>query len=425
MTHEVFVGDDDRVRVAVVGGGVIGLSCAYSLARGGADVVVLERGRCGEGCSFANTGWICPSLSAPLAAPKVMSRALLGMLRPNSPLLIQPRLSRTFLRWSWDFWRACAPARYRAATEATVEFLKPTFRLFDSLRAEGIDFELHRTGMVVAAVSEDGIREYANAIEDARRAGYEGPVVVLDADEVRRREPSLSDRVVGGIHVEAERYVRPEELTGGLARYLRAKGVAVMEGTDVRGVARRGRGWTLRTGEADVEADRVVLATGAWAPHLLAPLGIRISFEAAKGYSVTAIGEGTPPRHALYLAEAKVGGSPFGERVRFAGSFDLTGVDSSLRRRRIGAIMRAALPYLRDWRPKTTELQWAGLRPYPADNLPIVGPVPGHEGLYVATGHGRMGITMAPATGEAVRSLVLDERIPPEIEPFGIERLLR
>ena len=413
------------MKVAVVGGGVVGLSCAYSLARAGAEVVVVERGRCGEGCSYGNTGWICPALSAPLPAPKVMSRALLGMLKPDSPLLIQPRLDRTFFRWSWDFWRACAPERYASGLAATVALNRRTFELYDELRSAGVAFEIHKTGMMVAALSESALREYVEMIEGARSAGYEGAVEVLDAVEARRREPSLSDRVVGAIHVGEERYVRPEELCRGLVEYLTRVGVGFREGTHVRGLTRRGGRWTLVTGDGGLEVDRVVVAAGAWSASLLAALGVRISFEAAKGYSITAAGTGTAPGHALYLADAKVGASPFGDRVRFAGVFDLTGIDSSLRRRRIGAIVRSSLPYLGDWRPEKIESQWAGLRPYPADGLPIIGPVPGHEGLYAATGHGRLGITLAPATGEAVRSLVLEDRVPPEVAPFRIERLLR
>ncbi|MFN2469587.1 MAG: NAD(P)/FAD-dependent oxidoreductase [Gaiellaceae bacterium] len=413
------------MRVAVVGAGAIGLSCAYSLARGGADVRVLERGRVGEGCSFGNTGWICPALSAPLPAPGVVFGALAGMLRRDSPLLIQPTLRASFFRWSWDFWRACTSARYQAGLEATVELGRRTFELFDDLRAAGVQFDIHKSGMVVAATTQAGLAEYVEMIDGAREAGYDGPVEVLDAHEVRRVEPALSDRVIGGIQVRAERYVRPEQFTAALARYLRESGTSVEEGVDVRGLTRRNGPWQLDTGDASVEADRVVIAAGAWSPALLTPLEIRLPFEAAKGYSVTASGTGTAPKHALYLAEAKVGGSPFGERMRFAGVFDLTGTDSSLRRRRIGTILRSSLPYLRDWRPKEIELQWAGLRPYPADGLPIIGPVPGQEGLYAATGHGRMGITLAPPTGEAVCSLVLEDRTPEEIRSLGLERFRR
>jgi D-amino-acid dehydrogenase len=419
------VGEDGGMRVAIVGGGVIGLACAHALARGGADVVVLERARCGEGCSFGNTGWICPALSAPLPAPRVMGRALVGMLGRDSPLLVQPRLDPSFLRWSWEFWRACSPERYWAGLEATVALARTAFDLFEELRAAGVEFEIHETGMVVAARTQAGVEEYVTMIEGARSAGYEGPVELLSGDELRAREPALAADVAGGLFVPAERYVRPEELTGALARRLRAGGVDVREGAEVTGLARGNGSWEVTGGDTSVTAERVVLAAGAWSAPLLAKLGIRIPFEAAKGYSVTASGAGVAPRHALYLAEAKVGASPFGDRVRLAGIFDLTGIDSSLRRRRIGAIVRSSVPYFRDWRPEQIELQWAGLRPYPADGLPIIGPVPGNDGLYAATGHGRLGITLAPATAAAVRTMILEGRIPHETRPFAIDRLLR
>jgi D-amino-acid dehydrogenase len=412
------------MKVAVIGAGAIGLACAYSLSGRGADVVVLERARVGEGCSFGNTGWICPALSAPLPAPKVMARALLGMLRRDSPLLVQPRLDRTFFSWSWEFWRACAPDRYRRGLEATVALNRRTFELFDALRADGARFELHKTGMVVAGLSEAGVDEYVEMVEGARRAGYDGEVEVVDGNELRRREPALAEAVVGGLVVPSERYVRPEDLTRALAELLSKRGIEIREAAEVEGLEPRSGGWALRTSGEDVHADRVVVAAGAWSGRLLSALGLRLPFEAAKGYSVTASGPGTPPRHALYLAEAKVGASPFGRSVRFAGIFDLTGIDSSLRRRRIRAILHTALPYLRDWRPEAVESEWAGLRPYPADGLPIIGPVPGRDGLYVATGHGRLGITLAPVTGEAVAELVLAGRTPAEIRPFGLERFL-
>ncbi|HEX2045600.1 MAG TPA: FAD-dependent oxidoreductase, partial [Gaiellaceae bacterium] len=214
------------MRVAVVGGGAVGLCCAWSLARRGADVVVYERDEVGSGCSFGNTGWVCPALSAPLPAPGVMAAALRGMFRPASPVLIRPLFGPAFLRWSWGFWRACAPARYRAGLEATVALARRTFDLFDELRGAGVEFELHSSGMVVAALTDAGLEEYATMLAEAKAAGYEGEVRVLDGDAVRGLEPAAGEAVVGGVHAPAERYVRPESFTRGLADAL------VREGAD-------------------------------------------------------------------------------------------------------------------------------------------------------------------------------------------------
>jgi D-amino-acid dehydrogenase len=399
------------LKVAVIGAGAVGLCCAWSLARRGADVIVYERDRVGSGCSRGNTGWICPGLSAPLPAPGVMTAALRGMLRPGSPVLIRPLIGPAFLRWSWQFWRACAPERYRAGLEATVALSRRTFELFDELRSEGVEFEMHSSGMVVAALTEPGVEEYAAMLGEAAAAGYEGGVRVLDGDAVRALEPAASDAVVGGVHAPAERYVRPESFTQGLADALRRGGADVREGVEVEALG-------------DVDADAVVVAAGVWAGRLLRSVGVRVPMEAAKGYSVTARGRGTRPRHAFYLAEAKVGCSTFGDAVRIAGVFDLTGLDLTLRRRRIETITRSATAYLRDWEPDEIELEWAGLRPYLPDGLPVIGPVPGRDRLFLATAHGRLGITLAPATGELLADVILDGTQPPELTPFAAERLL-
>ena len=396
------------MNVAVVGGGVVGLSCAFALRRAGAEVTVYERGRVGEGCSRGNTGWICPGLSAPLPAPGVMGGALRGMLHRDSPLLISPLLGPSFLRWSWGFWRASTRERYRAGLEATVALTKSAFADYDELRAAGVEFELHSTGMVVAALTEPGLDEYAAMLLEAEKAGYEGPVRVISGDEARELDPALSETVIGGVHAPSERYVRPESVSRGLAAWLRANGSVVEENAPVED-------------PGDLEADAVAVAAGAWSGELLGES--RFPMEAAKGYSITAKSSGTLPRHALYLSEGKVGTSTYdGGLLRIAGIFDLTGINETLKHKRIDAIVRSSAAFLQDWEPDEIELEWAGLRPYPPDGLPVIGSVPGREGLYVATGHGRMGITLGPITGKLLAQVILEGESPRELEPFRIER---
>jgi D-amino-acid dehydrogenase len=333
------------------------------------------------------------------------------MLHRDSPLQISPLHGPSFLRWSWDFWRACTPARYRAGLEATVALTRSAFEDYDDLRSAGVEFEMHSAGMLVAALTQPGLDEYATMLHEAEEAGYEGPVRVVSGDEARKLDPALSNAVMGGVHAPSERYVRPETVSDGLAAWLRANGATVEENTPVERLE-------------ELDADAVVVAAGTWSSRLLDGIA-RLPMEAAKGYSITAKGSGTLPRHALYLSEGKVGTSTYGESLRIAGIFDLTGMDETLKRRRIDAIVRSSAAYLKDWAPEEVELEWAGLRPYPPDGLPVIGRVPGRDDVFVATGHGRMGITLGPVTGKLLAQVVVEGASPPELEPFRIERFAR
>jgi D-amino-acid dehydrogenase len=410
------------VRVAVVGGGVIGLACAWYLQRGGADVVVLERDRVGQAASRGNAGWITPGLSNPIPAPGVVAQALRWAVQPDSPLLVRPRLDPAFLAWCWRFWRVSGRTPYLEGMRALLALNARTLELFDELQADGVDFEMHADGLLFLFLSDAALAEELEVLRELAREGYAGEATALSREEVKALEPAVGDRVSGGIHAPRERHVRPETLTAGLAAALRRGGADIRESTEVTGIERRGSAWRVRTADDEFDADRVVVAGGAWTGKVLAALGVRIAQEPAKGYSVTAMGEGTKPKLPLYFGEAKVGCSPFDGGVRLAGTLELAGVNLTIDRRRLGAVASSAATYLADWRPVRPDLEWTGLRPLPADSLPLIGRAPGHEGLFVATGHGMLGITLAPATGAALAPLVLEDRLVAELEPLRLDR---
>ena len=412
------------MRVAVVGGGVVGLCCAYELQRSGAEVVVVERGRCGGAASLGNAGWIVPSYSAPIQAPGVMKQSLKWMLDRDSPLCVRPRLNPDFLRWSWQFWRSSTRQCFEKGIRALLDLNEHTMRLFDGLRQAGVEFEMHSTGLLIAALSQEALEEVVEEHYEVEKAGYENETELLDHDAVRHLEPALSDHVAGGLHLKAERYVRPESFTSGLVDYLAASDVEVLENTEVRTLARNGRhGWRIHTSRDELEAEGVIISAGVWSARLLAKLGTRLPLEGARGCSVTASGQGAPPHHALKFAEANVTCSPFEDGVmRITGTLDLTGTDSTLDRRRLETVIRSAKQYLHGWEPGKPELEWAGLRPMTPDSLPLIGTVPGLDRLYVATGHGQLGVTLAPATAAKIVPLILEDGLAPELEPFRVDR---
>jgi D-amino-acid dehydrogenase len=191
----------------------------------------------------------------------------------------------------------------------------------------------------------------------------------------------------------------------------------------VTGLARANGGWRIALrGEPTLEAGQVVIAAGAATAPLLAPLGVRLPLIGAKGYSIDLEGAGDAPRMALYLSEPKLGVSPFAAGVRVAGVFELPGRSASVTPARIAQLITDTVPYLASWRPAPGEpastAGWAGLRPQTPDGLPLLGPLDGLPGLYVASGHGMLGVTLAPATGLAIADMIQSGRVPAELEPF-------
>jgi len=413
--------------VAVLGGGVVGLACAHAIEGRGIPVRVLEAGIVGGGASQGNTGWVVPSLSMPLAAPGMLATGLRSALDPHGALVIRPTLDASWLRWLWQFRRSCSRERFRAGVLALVALNRTTLAQFDAYEREGVEFESHSTGMLIVARSEGGLRWFGDLFAELVRAGFEGTMSALDADRARELEPALGDAVRCALHTSVDRYVQPQSLTAGLARALRARGVEIREGARVAALAPEGGGWRLALADGEpLHAGRVVVAAGAATSTLLAPLGVRLPLMGAKGYSVDLRGEGEAPRIALYLSEPKLGLSAFADGVRVAGVFELPARSTAVSPARITRLIEDTMPYLRSWRPAPGEPRagagWAGLRPATPDSLPLLGPLRGAPGLYLATGHGMLGVTLAPASGLAIAEMLASGTVSRELEPFRPQR---
>jgi len=415
-------------RVAVVGAGVVGLACAWELRRRGADVVVLERAGVGQGVSRGNTGWVSPSLTYPLPGPGMLREGVRQLLTGGDAFVLRPRLDPAFVSWLWSFRRNCSSARFDAGIRALLALNRRTLELFDAYRDAGVAFEMHTAGLVVAARTPNGLDLYRRTFQRLRDLGYEGGSIdELDAGGLAALEPALDRaQVFAGLHARVDRFVRPEQLTVGLAERLRAAGVEIHEGCELRTLARRTGGWALATANGPVAAQRVVVAAGLPTAPLLRGLGVRVPLMGARGYSVTITGRGTPPHHALYLAEAKLGLSPFDGGVRVAGVFELGASTEHISPAVGERLLGAARPYLKGWQPDADGPvdAWAGLRPATPDGLPLIGALPGLDDIYLATGHGMLGVTLAPATANLLAPLVLEGRTAPELTPFDPARKL-
>ncbi len=408
------------MRVAVIGGGVIGLLCAHHLRKRGAEVVVLERGRVGEACSAGNAGWVTPSISMPLPAPGLQWQSLRWMLRADSPLYIKPSAAPRMAGWLWNFWRHCNQGDFDRGARAFAELGAETMELYDELATDGAKFESRADGLLMVFRKRSGVEHEVELLE---RFGY-GPILQFSGDDLREMEPALDPEIQHGAHVLSERVVRPESVCRGTADLLVSTGCEVREGCRVASLVRENgsvRAAQLDGGET-VEADAFLVATGAEAAALSREVGRPLPLQAGKGYSVTVEEPEVQLRYPLYLGDVMIGVTPFAGAVRVAGTMELSGINLHLDERRVRALERGAARDVPGVLSGAKTHSWVGMRPITPDGLPILGALPGAENVYVATGHQMLGVTLAPSTGKAMAQLILEGASEVDLAPFSAAR---
>ncbi len=393
--------------VLVIGGGVVGVCAAYYLGRLGRKVTLVEKGAICAGSSFGNAGLVVPSHSVPLAAPGVAFKALGWMFNPDSPFYIEPRFDAARWRWLWRFWRSGTEAHVRRAVPLLRDLHLASKGLFAELtRLEGMACAYEERGVLYAFNTGQGLDGGVAEAERLRGAGL--PPQVLDRAQVEKLE-GLEVRVEGGVYYPQDAHLVPDRFVRGLSGHLAGQGAEVLEHTEVLGLVRQGgRVGLVQTTRGDFAPREVVLAAGSWSPLLAGQLGFVLPIQPAKGYSITFKKPQACPAVPLLLGEAKVGVTPMGEWLRFAGTLELAGLNLSLSQRRVEAILRAVPTYIPGLDPTAMELVevWRGLRPCTPDGLPFLGRVPGCENLTVAAGHATIGLSLGPITGKLVSQVV-------------------
>lgn len=408
--------------VAIVGGGVAGLSAAYFLRQAGVEVTVFEAHRVGSGASHGNAGWLCPAQAGPLPEPGLAAHGLRGLSRPDSPLYFAPRQVPRMLPWLLRFARHCNSRDYRRGVEGLARLGRRTFELFETMQSDGVKLELHRRGLLLAAEDPGLLKAFLEGLAPMRQLGYDIPRAMLDGPATRELEPQLSPDIRAGALLTEHWHVEPSTLMAGLAARLRELGVRIEEGVDVHELddAQRRRP-RLRTSAGGHEADVVVVAAGAWSARLTRGLGFHLPLQAGKGYSFEVVAE-PPLRQALELVDTHLGLSQFDSRLRIAGTMEFSGVNLRLDARRIEAMIRGASRALPGLALERIEHRWVGMRPLVPDGLPVVDRVPGHKRIFIATAYSMLGMTLGAPAGEALAGFIRTGKRPADLEPFRADR---
>lgn len=409
--------------VLVIGGGIVGVSAAYYLARDGLNVHLVEQGDIAAGSSYGNAGLVTPSDSTPLPSPAALRKGLRWMLDPTSPLYIKPRSDLGLLSWLWRFRAACSEEAFHRALPVLGALSRLSLTLYQQLvEEEKIQAVFEQSGLLLLYLTEAGFEEGQHFAATMRERGITSEV--LSSDEVRARVPQARANIVGGIYFHEDAHIEPAGFTRQLADRAQARGATLHTRTEVLGLeVADGRVARVRTTRGDVVADTVVLAAGAWSPLLARDVGLRLPIQAAKGYSITIRRPEGFAETPLILDEAKVAVTPMGEWLRFAGTLELAGLDMHINPVRVEAIKQGVRRYL-DVDPDAEPLVelWRGLRPCTPDGYPIIGRAPRVSNLIIAAGHCMLGITQGPGTGKLVADLVAGREPAIDMAPFAITR---
>jgi D-amino-acid dehydrogenase len=409
--------------VAVVGGGSIGLMTALELSRRGLRPVVLERaGDVLSGCSGGSAGLLSPAHSTPLATPGAVREGLRHMLRRDSPFSMRPRPG--LLLWLLRFMAAARPSQVHAGTEVLLQLSFSSLKLHQALAAGGLDTGLRTLGAMNVYETE---KRFAGGRAEAQALAAHGiKSQVLTLEEARSIEPAVSDGVVGAVFYPDEAQCEPERFLLAAAEAATAAGAVIRTRAEVFDVTMRaGRVTALQTTAGEVKPREMVVANGAWAALLSRRIGLHLPVEGGKGYHIDLARAGSDPAIPVYMQEARVIATPFDNRLRLAGTLQLTGLDMRLDRVRARATLDAGARALRGVHPGRVTEMWRGIRPCTPDGLPVIGRSQRIENVVFATGHAMKGLHLAPATGSLVADVVTGQPPEHDLEPFSPDRFGR
>lgn len=412
--------------VVVIGGGIAGLSTAWFLSQGGAQVTVLEARTIGSGSSFANGGWLCPAQAGPLPEPGITLFAMRSFLERSSPLYISPTYLPRAAAWFLQFRRYCTAAAYQHGMAAIARLGLDTFRLVEEWRAAGVEFEIHKQGMIYAAQDEASAEAALAGLQPMREFGYRLPDGLMTGAELHSFEPALSDIVKAGFLIEEHWHVRSDSLISGLAAWLRERGHQILEGCEVTTLKMHSSGRMLSadTPTASYEAGDFVFATGSWTEAMDQLPGPRLPVEAGKGYSF-AVRPTVMPAHAVLLTDVHVGCTPFADFLRIGGTMEFSGVNRRIDQRRVDTIVRGARRSFQPFADDQIRQVWTGPRPITPDGLPVLGRAPGTPNVYITNGHAMQGVSLSPRSGQALAKLILTGHADDVLAPFNPGRFGR
>ncbi|GBR08785.1 MULTISPECIES: D-amino acid dehydrogenase [Gluconobacter] len=395
------------MKIIVMGAGVIGVTTAWYLAQEGHEVEVIDR-QPGVGLetSFANAGQVSPGYSTPWAMPGLPFKVAKWMMSKHSPLIIRPRFDTAMFRFMGELLANCSEKAYDINKSRMLRIAEYARDKIDALRDEtGITYDGDQKGLIQLFRTDAQVE---HAAEDMRLLAESGiDHQLLNVDEIIAHEPGLAHarhRLRGGLRLPGDQTGDAHLFTRRLAAMAEQKGVKFRLGTNIEAIeATSDSILSIRTSAGRLKADAYVLALGSYSPRLMKPLELRLPIYPVKGYSLTMpiTDESRAPVSTVNDETYKVAITRLGDRIRIGGTAELTGFSLRLSPDR-RETLELSFNEMYGGGDLSAARYWTGLRPCTPDGTPIVGPAPRYDNLWLNTGHGTLGWTMAAGSGQIV-----------------------
>lgn len=413
---------EPKPRILVIGAGIVGLCCAWHLARGGADVTLVDRDGPGEGTSSGNAGAISAGSVAPLAMPGVLKQVPAMLLDPKGALHIPAPYWPAAFPWLWRFVLQARPERVAGIAQALATLMQGAEeRHLEILAAESALDLIVNNGQLYLYRDAPHLAKDAAAWALRREHGLD--MRVLDRAGLLALEPEVSAHYGVAVFLPSQgQSVNPLRQSRTIARGVERLGGRILRGTVSALTTQDHRVTGAMVDGAPHVADQVVLAAGAWSARLLAPLGIRVPLESQRGYHIMLPDPGVMPRRPVVPADRKAFLTPMEEGLRIAGTVEFGGTEAPPNPARAALLLEDLARVYPQADTRGAKPFWMGHRPCLPDSLPVMGPVQAWPGLWCAFGHGHLGLT-ASAPGAALLAAAMLGPVPnTDLTPYAIER---
>ena len=412
------------MKVAIIGGGVIGLCCAYYLNKEGYEVTVIDRNEITDGCSFGNMGYISPSHFIPLASPGIIRQGIKWMLSSSSPFYIKPRLNWDLIRWGIAFRHNANEKKMRENIPALNNLLQMSRQLMNDFKKEFHDsFDMIEKGCWTLYKNEKTGDHEKHLAEQAAQLGLK--TEIYDNKQVQEYEPDVELNVAGGVLWLDDCHLNAAKFMNSLLFHLKGKGVKFLLNTEVRGFGRsNGAIDSIITERQKIEAGEIIIANGSWMPAVAKMVGVQLLMQPGKGYSVVYENVEKNLQRPAILIEKRTAMTPINRWLRIGGTMELSGHSDNILPKRVNAIyagVKEYFPSLHISQPQP-EQAWYGYRPVTPDGLPYIGKAPSYTNLTFAGGHAMLGLSAAAATGKLVEEMLSHKKMTIDISQFAPER---